>query len=128
MGPALNHQDFVTAYASSWDGSMLASIASKVINDVAVPTISMWDAVQGEELKTLELTTPALCLDFSPNGALLAVGAGNNLEIWDVSTGAMIVSLEGHADAVTHLAFSDDGKYIAIAGMDNQLYLWQVVE
>jgi WD40 repeat protein len=128
MGPALSHEDFVTAYASSRDGSMLASIASRVIGDEAVPTVSMWDAVQGAELTTLVLNEPALCLDFSPNGSLLAVGVGNTLQIWDVTTGSMIASLEGHAGAITKLAFSKDGRYIATAGQDNQLYLWQAVE
>jgi len=79
-------------------------------------------------LQTLTLSEPGLCLDFSPNGSLLAVGVGSALEIWDLSTATKIVSLQGHADSITQLQFSPDGRYIATAGMDNQLHLWQVVE
>jgi WD40 repeat protein len=79
-------------------------------------------------LRTFELTEPALCIDFSPKSNLLALGVGSALQIWDVTSGAMLVSLEGHVGQITALAFSADGKYIATAGNDNQLFLWQVSE
>lgn len=126
MAPVMSHEDFVTAYAMTRDGSMLASIASRFVSDAAVPAISLWDAAQGVELKTLVLSAGAACLDFSPNGSLLAVGVDNALQIWDVTSGTMLVSLAEHSGQITHLAFSADGKYIATAGNDNQLYLWQV--
>ncbi len=128
MAPVLGHEDFVNAYETSSDGTMLASIALKTVNEQTLPAVLLWDPAQGAELQTLILNEPGLCLDFAPNGSLLAVGTGTNLEIWDVSTASRIASLQGHADAVTHLAFSPDGRFIATAGMDNQLHLWQVVE
>lgn len=128
MAPVLGHEDFVSAYETSSDGTMLASIALKTIDDQAFPAVLLWDPAQGTELQTLTLSEPGLCLDFSPNGSLLAVGVGSALEIWDLSTATKIVSLQGHADSITQLQFSPDGRYIATAGMDNQLHLWQVVE
>lgn len=128
MGTQLSHEDFVTAYTLTNDGTILASAASKTVNDVPVPAIILWDAAQGVELKTLVTTESAQCLAFSPNGSLLAVGVGSAIQIWDVTSGTMIVSLDGHAGSIYNLVFSPDGKYIASAGQDNQLYLWQVSE
>jgi WD40 repeat protein len=54
------------------------------------------------------------------------VGVGNTLQIWDVTSGNLIVSLEGHAGLINNVAFSPDGKYVATTGQDDQLYLWQV--
>jgi len=111
FGPTLDHQDFVTAYAMTRDGS-----------------ITLWDAAGGNVLRTFELTEPALCIDFSPNGTLLAMGVGSALQIWDVTSGSMLTSLDGHAGQITALAFSTDGKFLATIGNDNQLFLWQVSE
>jgi WD40 repeat protein len=95
MAPVLGHEDFVSAYETSSDGTMLASIALKTIDDQAFPAVLLWDPAQGTELQTLTLSEPGLCLDFSPNGSLLAVGVGSALEIWDLSTATKIVSLQG---------------------------------
>jgi WD40 repeat protein len=127
LSPTLDHQDFVTAYAMTRDGSMLASNVSTASVE-PVPAVTLWDASGGNVLRTFELTEPALCLDFSPNGTLLAMGVGSALQIWDVTSGAMLVSLDGHAGQITALAFSADSKYIATVGNDNQLFLWQVSE
>jgi WD40 repeat protein len=127
FGPTLDHQDFVTTYAMTRDGSMLASNVSTAGIDPG-PAVTLWDAAGGNVLKTYMLSEPALCIDFSPSGSLLAMGVGNALQIWDVTSGTLLASLDGHAGQITTLAFSPDGKYIATAGNDNQLFLWQVSE
>lgn len=127
FGPTLDHQDFVTAYAMTRDGSMLASnVSTAGVNPG--PAVTLWDAAGGNVLKTYVLTEPALCMDFSPNGTILAMGVGSSLQIWDVTSGDLLASLDGHAGQITALAFSADGKYLATAGNDNQLFLWQVSE
>jgi len=128
LGPTMSHEDFVTAYAMSKDGSMLASIAASTVNGAIVPSVTLWNAADGASLNTLVLNEPAQCLDFSPNGSLLAIGVGNALQLWDVSSGTMLASLAQHTGMISALAFSADGKYIATAGQDNQLFLWQVSE
>ena len=126
FGSPLSHEDFVVSYALTRDGSIVASSASKMIDDASVPAVILWDAVAGTELRTLALQSSAQCLGFSPNGTMLAIGSGNALQIWDVASGEMLVSVEEHAGQINNLAFSPDGKFIATAGLDNQLYLWQV--
>ncbi|MBA4384558.1 MAG: hypothetical protein C0410_07460 [Anaerolinea sp.] len=128
FGPTLDHQDFVTTYAMTRDGSLIASNASTAGIETTGPAVTLWDAAGGNVLKTYELTEPALCIEFSPNGTLLAMGVGSALQIWDVTSGTMLASLDGHAGQITALAFSADGKYLATAGNDNQLFLWQVSE
>lgn len=128
FSPTLDHQDFVTTFAMTRDGSMLASDASTAGIEPPGPAVTLWDAAGGVVLRTLELTESATCIEFSPNGTLLAMGVGSALQIWDVTSGSMLASLDGHAGQITALAFSADGKYIATAGNDNQLFLWQVSE
>jgi len=67
-------------------------------------------------------------LQFSPDGKLLAVAAGSELQIWDAAGGNLLTTLTGHSDSILQLAFSPDQHTIASAGQDKQLYLWQILE
>src|SRR5207253_3547832 len=66
------------------------------------------------------LTLPALpggvrSMAFSPEGRYLATGGGDGaIKVWDVITGLETVSYRGHAQAVSSLAFSPNGKRLEI--------------
>ena len=128
MGAAFSGEDFFGAYRLSADGKVLAGAADKTISGNFVPAVTLWDTVSGNELHTLVLTQPAQSLSFSPDGALLAVAAGNDVQIWDVTSGTQLVTLSGHSAEVMVVAFSPDGKTLASSGQDNQLILWQVLQ
>ena len=61
---------------------------------------------------------PVICLDFSPDGKILASGGmDSKIILWDVSTGEMIGEpLEGHQSMVNDLAFSPVGEILASVG------------
>ncbi len=120
MDGTFSHQDFVSTYAMTSDGTLLASAAAN--------SVKIWDATTGAEIKSLEIGTYANSISFSPDGKFLAVSAGNEVQIWDPATGTLLNTLIGHTDQVTKIAFSPDQNSIATAGSDNQLYLWQITE
>jgi len=123
-----SHEDFVTAYTLSPDGMILASASFRSTNDASVPVVILWDTLNGTELKVLEISQPVNALQFSPDGKLLAVAAGSDLQIWDAAGGNLLTTLTGHSDFILQLAFSPDQHTIASAGQDKQLYLWQILE
>ena len=125
---AFQHEDFVSYYTVSPDGTILASAAAKLVNNELVPVITLWDTSSSTEINTLVVSDPVTALQFSPDGKLLAVATGNNLQIWDTATGTLLTELTGHTDIILELAFSPDQHTIASAGLDNQLYLWQIIE
>jgi WD40 repeat protein len=46
------------------------------------------------------------------------------VHLWDLRTGQETLSLEGHSDVVTSLAFSADGHRLASASRDRTVKLW----
>ena len=74
-----------------------------------------------------EYRSPVLSVAFSPDGTILASGAGDNtVKLWDVATSTNIATLEGHTDEIYSVAFSPDGKMIASASRDRTIKLWDV--
>jgi WD40 repeat protein len=63
-------------------------------------------------------------ISYSPDGKFMAVGAGNNIEIWDTEKAERIKTLEGHTDTVHSIAFSLDGKKLASGSKDKTVRIW----
>src|SRR6185295_10655551 len=91
----------------------------------------------GQEIATLKgHTMMPWCVAFSPNGKLLATGAGidrfttrGELKLWDVASRTEIMSVAGSPLSIWSVAFSPDGKLLASGGTGeshNMIKLWDV--
>ncbi len=64
---------------------------------------------------------------FSPDGRLLAVARGEDLELHDGSNGRLLVRLPGKIENHAYaLAFSPDGRFVAAGGMYGGVIVWDV--
>ncbi|MPM84602.1 hypothetical protein SDC9_131675 [bioreactor metagenome] len=127
LGASTGSEDFLSTFTLSPDGNVLATSAGKTLSGNFTPAVTLWDAVSGTVLGDLVLDQTASGLSFSPDGSLLAVTVGNNVQVWDVASRTQLVSLSGHSDVAGQVAFSPDGKSLVSSGADNQLILWQVL-
>jgi WD40 repeat protein len=65
---------------------------------------------------------------FSPDASRLAVAGGlpgesGEVQVWDVATGALLVSHPATADTLRGVAWSPDGARVAFGGADTNLYV-----
>ena len=69
-----------------------------------------------------------ITLAFSPDGTMLASGGSTRLvKLWSVASGEVTRILAGHAEGVTWVGFSPDGKTLATAGYgDGIIKLWEL--
>ena len=123
--------------AWSPDGQMLASGSDD-------NTVQLWDAKTGKHIKTLKVPFDELHvqndelhihdMDFevldvvwSPDGQILASGHNDTkIRLWDVKTGKLIKTLEGHTDVVFSVAWSPNGHMLASGADDSTFRLWDV--
>ena len=113
----------VQILAFSPDGRHLATGSGDKI-------VKTWDVATGQEIGTLSVRfndQPDIPLSFaySPDGQLLANGDDKTLRLWDVITRKEVASLQ-HSSSVFAIAFSPDGKTLAVGLVNGQIRLWDL--
>jgi WD40 repeat protein len=115
---------------TQWNGFALSPDFRLAAHTMPDFKLRLVDLGSGRELWTATATTGELTtIAFSPDGRLLATGAGfeeTPIRLWDVATGREVGRLEGHTGFVSHLAFSRDGRTLFSASGDQTLRAWDV--
>lgn len=120
--PPIDHsyRDPIIDVAFSSDGSLLAVGSMKALRllgnlkQLGFKEISYDTEVWGNTLL------------FSPDDTVLVIGLinGGGIELWDLTSGEKLTTLDGHTNDVQTLTFSPDGKMLVSAGVDGTLLLW----
>lgn len=117
----LNHQGI----AVSPDGSRLATVRGVCPSDAEKCLLEVWDAPSGELEFTLELDV-LQAIAFSPDNRRIALGAGSEVQIWDLS-GARPVAFLAESSGIDRLHFSNDGSLLAgYIDITEKVFIWKV--
>lgn len=83
------------------------------------PGVRLWEFPAAKMIRELPAAAAAL-LAFTPNGATLATGAGETIQLWDTTTGARGATIATGAK-IRSLDFSPDGRLLAVETRDGVL-------
>ena len=113
--------------AGHWPAALGADGAVIAASD-AEGTVQLWSAGTGRRLQAIETAAgQRVRCHLHPAGQILATCRPGAIELWDLTTGALIRTLQGHHVATVHsMAFSPDGGRIAATGAGGtiQIYEW----
>lgn len=101
------HATQVTALAWSPDGTSLLSGGPD-------KQVKLWDPGTGREQRRLEGHEWPNCAAFSPDGTRIATGDGATARLWSAADGKLLRTLGKPGGQVMSIAFSPDGKSVAL--------------
>ncbi|MCH7726023.1 MAG: protein kinase [Planctomycetes bacterium] len=120
--------------AFSPDGKTIATASGSFTEGMG--QVKLFDGTTGRHIRTLRVksiySVPINDVAFSPDGRYLAAAcahspAGMNVvTLWEISSGIQKSLLQGHADHVTCLAFSPDGRRLVSGSKDQTIIVWDV--
>jgi WD40 repeat protein len=67
-------------------------------------------------------------LAVAPDGQSAALSKAMNLELWNLKTGELLQSLDGHESSITALAFAPDGQTLASADSGGTIKVWDLAD
>lgn len=96
-----------------------------VTADPQTRSIAIWDPVANQKIASIQGVDFASFLN--PDGSLIAApGKENAVDLFDIRSGQVLISLSGHRASMRAAAFSPDGKYL-LSKSGSEYILWEIL-
>lgn len=94
-------------------------------------TAEIWDVATGQRIRNFLHDGSVWSVAFSPDGTRIltgdAVDTGGKVRLWDVASGKLVQTLNGHTGAIYYgVTFSSDGKFALSSAYDKTVKYWNL--
>lgn len=126
--------NFVHTTSCTSDGKY---IVSSNYNPFSEPIIKIWSIETNECIRIFKIRYDSdstsigfphiTSVLFSPDDKyLLSASSDKIIRLWNIATGDIVKTFDGHSDYISSVVFSPNGKYIVSASADRTIRLWNV--
>jgi WD40 repeat protein len=124
--PVLESPQLVPERGQLFDcSSCIFARDGKNIVTAGIDDAVLWDASTGEEIRRYHHAGSILNIAIGPGqDTLLTVGGDHLAKLWDLATGNKLQTFKKHEGMVVAGAFSEDGKSIFTASIDESMCVW----
>ena len=92
------------------------------------PACRILEIETGGVLQTISLRAQAADVVWSTDGSTMAIpGNDHKIDLWDIASGTLRVTLDGHASGIVRTAFHPSDTLLASRDMSGELRLWDPV-
>ncbi|MDX1882126.1 TIR domain-containing protein [Mycolicibacterium sp. 120270] len=116
----------VAGIAFSPDGKLVASAGSGEVEAARI-----WNPDDGTQVRALTSdgvasadATGARSVAFSPDGSMVVTGTDKGAQIWDMPSGQLRLTFDGHGGVVSGVVFTPGNKQVVSVGPDGAMLLW----
>ncbi|XP_026229628.1 telomerase protein component 1-like isoform X2 [Anabas testudineus] len=89
--------------------------------------LKVWSSNKGHEVAALSTSSPMNCVNFDPEGHLLAAGCWDgNVIVWNWLQNKTQKSLSGHRRSVRSLCFSSSSSMLCSGSVSGEIRVWSV--
>ncbi len=113
--------DDISAIALSPNGQMLVASGLNAASGFCRATVTMWELPSGEVRETFGSES---YVAISPDSRILVSHGGKNINLWNLQTGELLLSLQTGIRITSAAAISPDGKYFAVGCFDGAVRIW----
>jgi WD40 repeat protein len=120
LGTLAGHQTAIGSLTFLDEGRSLASLGYE-------QTIRFWDTATWQEVRAVRSDTPGVRgMVFAPGEATVALSLEGKVQLWSVPEWALQVELPVGTKVVSAMAFSADGRWLAVGAADRKIRVWQL--
>jgi WD40 repeat protein len=89
-------------------------------------TISLWDVATSKRIRTMNAAAGVTTTSLSRSGRYLAVASPFEARVWNIDVGRPVTPPLRCRDAVWHISFSANERYLAVPSLDGTLRVWDL--